>query len=152
MKDQRDEQYARLLVETCIDVQPGWQVLVIANVLAKPLFDEVVRVIAERGAYVLPRITFTPFGPPLEWMKTASDELLSSLAPLEEHTLLEADAMLAIIAPDNTRDTADLEPRRMQLLQKASGKVQERWIGGEVPWVGCQYPTNALAQEAGMTL
>ena len=25
-------------------------------------------------------------------------------------------------------------------------------MGGEIPWVSCQFPTNALAQEAGMTL
>ena len=29
MRDPRDAQYARLLVEECIDVQPGWQVLVV---------------------------------------------------------------------------------------------------------------------------
>ena len=35
MRDPRDEQYARLLVEECIDVQPGWQVLVVAGVLGR---------------------------------------------------------------------------------------------------------------------
>jgi aminopeptidase len=152
MKDPRDEQYARLLVETCIDVQPGWQVLLICNALGRPLFDEVAKVIAERGAYTLPRVTFGSYGPPLEWIKTASEDLLSALPSLEERTLLEADAMVAIIAPENTRDMVDVEPRRMQLLQKASDRVQQRWISGKVPWVGCQYPTPALAQEAGMTL
>ena len=50
MRDPRDEQYARLLVETCIDVQPGWQVVVVGHVLGRPLFDEVCKVVAERGA------------------------------------------------------------------------------------------------------
>ena len=27
-----------------------------------------------------------------------------------------------------------------------------RRLTGELPWVGCLYPTEALAQEAGMTL
>jgi aminopeptidase len=152
VRDPRDEQYARLLVETCIDVQPGWQVLVIANVLARPLFEEVTRVIAERGAYVLPRVGFGSFAAPTSWIKNASDELLSSPAPLEENVSLNADAMVAIIAPENTRDSSDIEPQRIQLLQKGSHRIQERWISGDVPWVGCQYPTPALAQEAGMTL
>ena len=152
MKDPRDEQYARLLVETCIDVQPGWQVLVLSNVLGRPLYDEVVKVIAERGAYVLSRVSFAAFGAPGEWVKNASDELLSSPAPLEENTMLHADAMLAIIAPENTRELSDVEPRRLQLMQKGSEKIQARWISGDVPWVGCQYPTPALAQDAGMTL
>ena len=55
MRDPRDEQYARILVETCIDVQPGWQVVVVASPLAAPLLGEVCRAIARRGAYVLPR-------------------------------------------------------------------------------------------------
>jgi Leucyl aminopeptidase (aminopeptidase T) len=43
MRDPRDEQYANLLVETCVDVQPGWQVVVAASPLARPLLDEVCR-------------------------------------------------------------------------------------------------------------
>ena len=27
-----------------------------------------------------------------------------------------------------------------------------RTMSGEIPWVGCQFPTESLAQEAGMTL
>jgi aminopeptidase len=38
----------------------------------------------------------------------------------------------------------------MQLLQKGSHRIMDRFISGDVPWVGCQYPTPALAQEAGM--
>jgi aminopeptidase len=152
MRDPRDEQYARLLVETCIDVQPGWQVLVTSNARGRPLFEEVCKVIAERGAYVLPRVSFAGFGPPLEWTKTASDELLSAPAPIEEYAFLNADAAVAIVAPENTREGSDVEPRRMQLLQKGAHRIQERFISGDVPWVGCQYPTAALAQDAGMTL
>jgi aminopeptidase len=152
--DQRDEQYARLLVETCVNVQPGWQVLVSSGVLGRPLFEEVCKVVAERGAYVLARLAFHSGtgGPPLAWVKHASDELLASQAPLEEHVLLNLDALVAIVAPENTRDAASVNPHRLQLLQTSSLKVQERLISGNVPWVGCQYPTPALAQEAGMAL
>ena len=154
MSDPRDAQYARLLIETCIDVQPGWQVLVVSNVLGRPLFDEVCKVVAERRAYALPRLVFESGlgGPPLAWLTEASDELLSKPAPLEEHMLLNIDALVAIVAPENTRDAADVEPRRMQLVQTGSEKIQERLMSGDVPWVGCQYPTPALAQDAGMSL
>jgi aminopeptidase len=152
--DPRDEQYARLLVETCIDVQPGWQVIVASGVLGRPLFEQVCAVVAERGAHVLPRLAFHSGtgGPPLAWVHGASDQLLSKQPSLEEHVFLNTDALIAIIAPENTRDAAEVEPRRLQLLQTSSLKVQERMISGEVPWVGCQYPTPALAQEAGMSL
>ena len=152
--DPRDEQYARLLVETCIDVQPGWQVLIASGVLGRPLFDEVCKVVAERGSYVLPRLAFHSGtgGPPLSWVQHASDELLSAQPGLEEHVFLNVDALIAIVAPENTRDASAVDPHRLQLLQTSSLRIQERMISGRVPWVGCQYPTPALAQEAGMSL
>src|SRR5712691_10548715 len=118
MRDPRDEQYARLLVETCIDVQPGWQVMVSSHVRGQPLFEEVCKVIAERGARVVPRVTFAGFGPPHQWIRNASDELLSVVAPVEEHAFLEVDALVAIVAPENTREGSDIEPHRMQLVQR----------------------------------
>ena len=153
MRDPRDEQYARLLVEQCIDVQPGWQVLVNAGVLARPLWEEVVRVIAERGAYALSRLSFASgAGPNSTWVNNAPEELLSTIAPIEEHSFLEADALIAIVAPENTRDGVDIPSHRLQLVQQSAHRIQDRIISGEVPWVGCQYPTPALAQDAGMTL
>src|SRR5262249_13849572 len=112
--DPRDEQYARLLVETCVDVQPGWQVVGASGVRGGPLFEHVCAVVAERGAYVLPRLAFHSGtgGPPLAWLHEASDELLSTQPSLEEHVFLNTDALIAIIAPENTRDAAEVEPRR----------------------------------------
>jgi aminopeptidase len=128
-------------------------VLVSSGVLGRPLYEEVVRVIAERGAYVLSRLSFASgVGPNANWVNNAPEELLSKMALVEEHAFLHADALVAIVAPENTRDGADVSPERLQLMQQASHKVQERLISGDVPWVGCQYPTPALAQDAGMTL
>ena len=90
--------------------------------------------------------------PPTAWIKEAPDELLAKAAPLDEHALLEADAIMVIIAPENTRGGSDIEPSKLQLVQQSSLPVMERLIGGEAPWVGCQFPTAALAQDAGMSL
>jgi len=152
MRDPRDEQYAKILVETCIDVQPGWQVVIVASPLARPLLAEVSRALARRGAYPIVRTLHSVGTTPTEWIKEAPDELLRKPAPLEEHLLLHADAFMALVAPENTRDGSDVEPRRLQLLQESGRPVMERLLSGEVPWVGCHYPTPALAQDAGMTL
>jgi len=152
MRDPRDEQYARILVETCIDVQPGWQVLIQASPLARPLLAEVCRAIARRGAYPLVRNLYALGSIPSEWINEASDELLAKIPPLEEHVLMNADALIALVAPENTREAADIDPRRIQLLQQSSSSVMQRMIGGGVPWVGCHYPTPALAQDASMSL
>jgi aminopeptidase len=78
--------------------------------------------------------------------------MLRTMPPLEEHVLMHADAFMALVAPENTRDGSDIEPRRLQLLQESGKPVMERLLSGGTPWVGCHYPTAALAQDAGMTL
>jgi len=152
MRDPRDEQFAKVLVETCVDVQPGWQVLVTASPLARPLLDEVCRALARRGAYAIVRPLFGVSLTPAAWVKEASDELLRNQAPLEQDLVLHADALITLVAPENTRDGSDIEPRRLQLLQEGFGPLMEHVLSGKVPWVGCHYPTAALAQDAGMTL
>ena len=59
MTDPRIEQYAGLLVDTCVDVQPGWEVMVISTPLARPLLEELARQIGRKGAYVYQRLDFT---------------------------------------------------------------------------------------------
>ena len=79
MRDPRIEQYARILVDTCVEVQPGWQVIVGGGPMARPLVDEVARQIARRGAYALVRANLTGN---LSWILEASDELIDTLAIL----------------------------------------------------------------------
>jgi aminopeptidase len=150
--DPRVEQYARLLVEDCVDVQPGWQVLLRSQPLAKPLVDAVSRELARRGAYALLRIGIDSSGTNAAWAKEAPEELLKELAPVEAHVMDNIDCFMLILAPENTRDGADIPPERVALLQAAGRKHAEPFFRDEKPWVGCQYPTPALAQDAGMTL
>jgi aminopeptidase len=151
MRDPRDEQYARILVETCIDVKPGSQVVVAASPLGRPLLAEVVRAIARRGAYALPRILFPLGMVPSEWINEVSEDLLRKVSPLDEHVAMNADGFIAIVAPENTREAVDVDPHRIQLLQESSAPVMQRMLSGGLPWVGCHYPTAALAQDAGMS-
>jgi len=151
-RDPRIEQYAKLLVEDCVDVQSGWQVLVRSQPAAKPLIDGVCREIARRGAYALPRIALESSGVNSAWLKEAPEELLQDLAPIDAYSIENADCFIAILAPDNTRDASDIPPERMGMLQTASRKYAEPFFRDEKKWVGCQWPTAALAQDAGMTL
>jgi aminopeptidase len=150
--DPRIEEYARLLVETCVDVQPEWQVMIHSSPLARPLIDEVSRQIGRRGAYVLLRVTLD--GAPLNvpWAEEAPEELLSRPAGLQVHELENADALIAIQAPENTRELTAVSEKRAALIQSAYRPAMERIFTGELRWVGCQYPTPALAQDAGMSL
>jgi aminopeptidase len=151
MADPRVTAYARLIVEHSLDVQPGWQVLVRTTPLARPLHDEVVRQIAARGAYAISRLSWTEWPVDLNWALHAPEELVGQLPPADLALIEQMDARVSILAPENMRQEADLSPERMALIRKARRPFFQRSMNDEIPWVGCQWPTPALAQEAGMT-
>ena len=152
MGDARDRQLAELLVDTCIGVQAGWQVLVVGSHLGRALLEEIVQLLAERDAYALLRLTFDDATlASRTWMRTAPLERLAVPATIEQHALETCDALIVIVAPENTRDSSDIPSERTAAIQGAYRPSLERVFSHQVPWVGCQYPTPALAQDAGMS-
>ena len=153
LADPRIERYATLLVDSCTHVQPGWQVVVWGMPAARPLLEEIMRQLGQRGAYPLLRLTF---GGGLvyhrAWLRTAPLELIREPAPLDLHVLNGCDALIAVSAPENTRDGSDIAAERTSAVNGAYRPALERVNASTFPWVMCWFPTPALAQEAGMTL
>jgi aminopeptidase len=149
--DPRVTEYARLLVERSVDVQPGWQVMVQSYPLAHELVDEIQRLIARRGAYALVRYNWT-FPPEVAWVEEAPEELLGTLAPLEQQVLDGIDAWIHVRAPENLKADVDVSAERGALVAKARAPFTDRRISFTLPWVGCEFPVPAIAQEAGMSL
>jgi aminopeptidase len=151
MADSRDREYAELIVNGCLGVQAGWQVLVGGNPQARPLLEEVCGAVARRGAYALLRVSFESFlAQSLNWVAGAPLELLTQPAALVVHELETVDALLYVSAPDNTRAGASIPSERIGALQAAYRPASSRMMNHDIPWVACQYPTAALAQEAGL--
>ena len=152
MKDGRVEDYARLLVEQCLDVQPGWQVIVSGGILARPLIEEVNKLLGRRGAYAIQRLSLTGASVNVPWAKEAPGELLDNPAPIEARVFAEADGWIGIEAPENTRELAGVDPEILGRIQAGLRPHVERVFTYDLKWVGCQFPTPALAQDAGMSL
>ncbi len=154
MADPRNAELAELLVDRCLDVQPGWQVTVRSSPLARPLVTEVARAIARRGAYYLPRINWGTerILADLDWALEAPPALLAELPPIELHQIETEDARLSIRAPEDVHAGNALDEERRTLLQKAAEPSSRRARALEVRWAVVQYPTEAAAAEAGMSL
>jgi aminopeptidase len=149
LADPRIEDYARLLVDTCVDVRPRDQVLVQSSPLGRPLVEAVTRRVGERGAWSLLRIGF---GADAGWANAAPEELLAELPTIERHALETCDVAITIVAPENTHEMSAIPPDRQKLLRQSAAPIMPRFLSDEVRWVGCQWPTPALAQEAGMAV
>jgi aminopeptidase len=153
--DPRIEQYANLLVERCIDAQPGWEVVVVGGTQARPLVEEVIRALGRRKAIPLVQLTFSggdywPFE--TIWAETAPAELVAERSPLRVKIEDECDAWIRIGAPENTRDGVGLPTEHQKAIAKGARPLIARRLALDIPWVTCRYPTPALAQEAGMSL
>ena len=126
--DPRVRELAELVVNRCLDVQPGWQVSVRATPLARPLVTEVARAIARRGAYYLPKINWGPdrFRVDLDWALEAPLELLGELPPIERHAVEQEEARLTIRSPEDVHAGAELDPERRRLMQQATAPASKR--------------------------
>jgi aminopeptidase len=150
VRDPRIDEYARLLVDRSVGVRPGWEVLIRSTPLARPLIEAVSEQIARRGAYPLWQLQWEPTSGP--FAREAPLELLSVPSPVMDFVWRNCDAFIMISAPENTREGADLPEDRRQALLDRSKEFRERQMSMRVPWVVCEYPVHATAQEAGMTL
>ena len=104
MADPRDREYAELIVDGCLGVQPGWQVLVGGNPQARPLLEEVCggRRPARRVRAPARLVRGAPV-PSLSWVANASLERSRRRAAARGHEIESVDALLFVSAPDNTR-------------------------------------------------
>jgi aminopeptidase len=152
--DPRVRELAELVVNRCLDVQPGWQVSVRATPLARPLVTEVARAIARRGAYYLTKINWGPdrFRVDLDWALEAPLELLGELPPIERYAVEQEEARLTIRSPEDVHAGAELDPERRRLMQQAMAPASKRARNLDVRWAIVEYPTPAAAEQAGMTL
>jgi aminopeptidase len=147
--DPRTDAYARVLVD-CIEPAPGWQVLVRSQPPGRPLVEGVVRELAGRGARALVRLNFDSING--TFLRAASLELLETVAEIDRQEIETANAYIAIIAPENTREGADIPAERLRARQSALREPHAPYLMDAKPWVGCYSPTVAAAQDAGLPL
>ncbi|NND31942.1 MAG: aminopeptidase [Saprospiraceae bacterium] len=148
------QKYAALLTDYCLEIKPGDRLLIQSTTLAETLVREVYRHAMRRGAMVLTD---------LEWReqhnifyKEASSNQLQWLSPLNEYVFNDFEAFLYIRAPYNLRENQNRSHDKLKLRSEATEYIDQvyrkRTATGELKRCLCQFPTQAAAQEAGMSL
>jgi aminopeptidase len=132
-------------VDYSIGVQPGWQVLVATTTEAEPLARELSRLIGERGAFALQRISFGARSPvDADWL-CAAPEL--GVAPLDHDVYAGVDALIVVTAP---RLGGPAPPAGT--MRRAVTALRARGRAGEIPHVRCDFPCAFFAQAAELSL
>jgi aminopeptidase len=145
-RDADTERFAALLTDYCLDVQPGWQVLVRSTTLAAPLLRALHAAILERDAWPLLR-TELP-GVEQDFYAFARERHLDGYGSIAEAEAAQADAFLTIQAPFNTRALADTDPGRIARAARSRAPLTELRMAKR--WCGTLWPTPAGAQQAGV--
>ena len=154
MKDPRIENLAKLLVNYCVEVQPGDRVLLNGSIEAMPLVTETYRQVLRAGGHPLLQIQDDSLSE--IFFQESNDEQLQYIPEPMKLILEKYECIIGIRGTRNTRALSGIDPSRQQMAQAAQselmGVYMERSAAGELRWVGTLYPTHAHAQEADMSL
>jgi aminopeptidase len=148
MADERIIKLAKILVEHATKVKKGDRVIINGDVIAEPLINEVYRLCILKGAHPavhahLPKLAHT-------YYKYANDDQLKRFPEVSMIEAKKADVFIGIWGTSNTREMSGIDPKRIAIRSKVVDPISK--VRLKKRWVGCDYPTNALAMEAEMSL
>jgi aminopeptidase len=154
MADPRIAKLANLLVNYCVELQPGQTVAIQSNHIALPLIRETYRAALKAGAQPWNAMADEEIAEIL--LKEGNDAQLEYLPELTRIITEQYDARISIAAPINTRYLSGVNPERQALqrraLQPVMQTIMRRTAEGSFRWVITQFPTLAAAQDAEMSL
>ncbi|MHB9288558.1 aminopeptidase [Halobacteriales archaeon Cl-PHB] len=144
--DPRVRDHAEILVDYCVEIEAGDNVIVKAPPVAEDLVVALHEVIGERGG--LPTWLARSSRVSRAYLRAIDEEAIETkshdLAAMEE-----ADAVIIVQGATNTKETSDVDSGMMSAAGAAFQPVLDARI--EKRWVGTQYPTPANAQDAEMS-
>jgi aminopeptidase len=156
MIDPRFNKMAQVIVNYSLGVQPGQWVYVWSQTPAAPLMIEIYREVLKAGGNAFLRADLP--GAQEVLYAHGNDAQLSQVSPVDALSVEEGkfDAYVRIVADVNTRRLSGVDPAKMALTAKASGAILDRRLkraaAGTYKWLVTQFPTEAHAMDADMSL
>lgn len=149
------EKYAELLVHYCLELKEAERLYIQTTTLAEPLVREIYRVATRAGAIV--EVSMDVRGQSnLSLNEMHHDAQFNYISPLYKKAMEEFETYLYIRAPFNLRENQNIDKEKAQRRQAAYKPIRqtyfERTATRDLRRSLCQYPTQANAQEAGMSL
>lgn len=147
------EKYAGLLVHHSLQLKKGDRLLIISTYLAEDLLREIYRESLRAGAY--PEFNIRINGADKIFYDTASDRQLKYISPTIKYVYENYDAVLNIAAPFNLKELEGVAPAKKQAASLGRAGIfktlMQRSAKGKLNWNICVFPTDAAAQECGMS-
>jgi aminopeptidase len=154
MADIRIEKLADMLVNYSVSVKPGDTVAIVAPDVARPLTLAIFKKTLQAGGHPI------VMGRNEEQMELlyrfGSKEQLEYIHEGQRVVTEKYDVRIVILANENTKALSRIDPAKMVIYDKARADLMKtmmrRSAAKELRWTIAPYPTNALAQDAEMSL
>lgn len=149
MIDERGKKLAEILVNHCIRIKRGDVIKINFGIEARDIVLEIYKMIVEKGA--LPRTEVIVPGFAYAFYKNATEEQLRSFPKIAMFEARNVQGSISIGGNYNTREFSNIDPNKVAVRSRIARKISNVILKKD-NWVGCEWPTNALAQDAEMSL
>lgn len=152
--DPRLEKLADVLVNYSLSVKPGQWVALQGDVVTLPALRALHEKIIVAGGHA--SLFLSDEAMQRSFYRLANEEQLTWINPMQRLAIEQADARVSILGSSNTRAMTGIDSRRVQKQRAATTELMQifmqRSAQGEMNWTLAQFPTEANAQEANMSL
>ncbi|MFB6145327.1 MAG: aminopeptidase [Candidatus Nanohaloarchaea archaeon] len=147
------KEFAKVLVEHSAQVQKGDNVYILStSVESQPLFEEVRRQVIKKGAYPHEHFVYDSQigaeGLDYDYAKHGSIEQMRHVSETKLEEIKAMDAYIRIGGEGNTKELTGIDSEKISKRKQAGEDILTERLSTK--WVATRYPTNAMAQEAGM--
>jgi aminopeptidase len=152
--DPRVDKVAQILVNYSVPVKAGDLVMIRGGTLAEEMMLAVYRHVLLAGGNAF--FQMAPTGADELFYKVATDAQLDYLSPHATWIYDHVDVFIHIYGTANTKALTNVDPARMARARRArrplTEKFMQRQSSGDLRWTLTQFPTQAAAQDAEMSL
>lgn len=152
--DNRVTKLAQVLLKYSLNLKAGDKLLIQGGQATIPLIKEVYREAVKMGVY--PQVDLGIEELTEIMLKYGNDEQIMYIPESAKTAFETVDAILTIWGEKNTRMLTNIDASKMKLRSRGRRQLidifERRMASKELKWCGTQFPTQADAQEASMSL
>lgn len=148
--DSRVKKQAQILVDYSTKVKAGEKVLIVSDFSGEPLALEVYKRVVQKGASEV-RLQFDSYKIAEIFYKNASQKQLDHFPQISMDETKKIDVWIGIRADENRRGLSGIDPSIIVNHSKVVRPISD-WRIEKTRWTVSAFPTEALAQEADMSL
>ncbi|MBU7016767.1 MAG: aminopeptidase [Theionarchaea archaeon] len=154
MTDARVERLADLVANYSVEVKEDQEVTINGSIDSRPLVAEIYKQVLLAGGY--PTVIFREDQLEDLRFRYGTDRQLEHIHPLTRYTIEKSNILIRIKGDRNPKHLAGVNPEKIAKstapMIEIMDIMNERIKKGEFNWALVPYPTDALAQEASMSL